>query len=862
MARILVVQVDPKISLTEIPLVGELVPPGFDFTITEAQLLYCTAKMTPTQLNTASGLLAEVKLPLGGLGEALAGKGLERGVNGRLRYQLGTLPPESALILLGKSSQQFNQNLPANKGAPPESVAPTPRPGSEQPATPRASGPLRLGGIRLALQGGRIEAAADVSLTVSGLTLTAMGLGLKINPADPTDVGIDIRGIGLGLALPAKGIALDGALLHTGAFGGDKEKYEGLALLTTPAVSVSLMGRYARTTTNNTSLTSMFIFGSASAEGPTGGFGPPPFRVKGISLGGGYNTQVKLPRLDQVTSFPLVTGAQRLSDLGAGTPPDPAKALQALDAFIVPRRGENWFAAGLHWTTFEYADFKAVALVEFGDDLLVSLLGVGDFTFPKVRSPGQDPVTLVEIAAEAQYSHRQGLMSLTAQLTSNSYVVTKECKPVGGLAACVWLAPSPYAGDFVFSVGGYHPGFTKPARYPAVPRIGIDWAISNEVMLRAQAYATVTPHAFMLGGSLSVTYSSGALRAWLTAHLDTLIDWCSGTYDVSLGISMGVSASVKVLFAHITVSVEVGVDVHMYGPPLGGTARVHLWFISFSLHFGSDGPPQRAVAWKDFEKQLPPPQKSLTLNAVSGRQPTPPGDDDTVWYVGTHGFTFASRSAVPATVLTLGEQGANKPPPENAPEKLYIRPITDPSNRAPNGPKGHVACHTVLVKQATRKSGVVTVGAEVDYGKWEIEPVRESGPQALWGRGATGSAEGDGLVKDQYVGMEVRVPGPSSKGEQLATVPGALDTISIKDGPRPLDPAVGAWGPVPLRTDEAVCRIKQKAMNPRTDARRVQLYQTLCELGCAPDTNDSPDTYDMEIDRYLTAEPLYVPAGG
>jgi hypothetical protein len=112
-----------------------------------------------------------------------------------------------------------------------------------------------------------------------------------------------------------------------------------------------------------------------------------------------------------------------------------------------------------------------------------------------------------------------------------------------------------------------------------------------------------------------------------------------------------VSASVKVGFVHITVSVEVGVDLHLWGPPLGGQARVHLWFVSFTLDFGASRPPPRTVTWADFVTQLPPATSALSLAAVSGRRATPSGDDPGVWYVGTHGFSFATHSALPASDL-------------------------------------------------------------------------------------------------------------------------------------------------------------------------------------------------------------------
>lgn len=69
-----------------------------------------------------------------------------------------------------------------------------------------------------------------------------------------------------------------------------------------------------------------------------------------------------------------------------------------------------------------------------------------------------------------------------------------------------WFGPNPNAGDFVFSVGGYHPAFDRPAYYPNPPRLAITWAISDNLMVRGEAYFAVTPKAVVGGGALSFNF--------------------------------------------------------------------------------------------------------------------------------------------------------------------------------------------------------------------------------------------------------------------------------------------------------------------------------------------------------------------
>jgi hypothetical protein len=59
---------------------------------------------------------------------------------------------------------------------------------------------------------------------------------------------------------------------------------------------------------------------------------------------------------------------------------------------------------------------------------------------------------------------------MEAVLTSNSYVIDPNCRLTGGLAFFVWFKDQTdtgaKAGEFVFTLGGYHPAFKKPDYFP------------------------------------------------------------------------------------------------------------------------------------------------------------------------------------------------------------------------------------------------------------------------------------------------------------------------------------------------------------------------------------------------------------
>ena len=68
-------------------------------------------------------------------------------------------------------------------------------------------------------------------------------------------------------------------------------------------------------------------------------------------------------------------------------------------------------------------------------------------------------------------------------------------------------------GDWVFTVGGYHPAYKPPSYYPIVPRVGINWNLSNVLTVRGEGFFAITPQICMGGGRLLATFSAGPIYA-------------------------------------------------------------------------------------------------------------------------------------------------------------------------------------------------------------------------------------------------------------------------------------------------------------------------------------------------------------
>jgi uncharacterized protein DUF6603 len=287
-----------------------------------------------------------------------------------------------------------------------------------------------------------------------------------------------------------------------------------------------------------------------------------------------------------VPQFPLVVAASDPTALG-GVPANPAKALAGLAQYVPPERGEYWLAAGVRFTSFDLVHSTALLVVEFGNQLEIALLGVSQISLPPPASPTAavpaQKYAYAEMGLEVKLLPREGVFSATAILTSNSFVIDPACKLTGGFAFCIWFGNNPHAGDFVVTIGGYHPDFKPPSYYPTVPRLGFNWPVSGNVTISGEAYFALTSSAVMAGAGLQVLYSSGNLKAWFRAQMDALIEWAPFHYIIEISISVGASYRLHLLFVTVTLKIELGADLTLWGPKMGGKVHVNWSIISFSI---------------------------------------------------------------------------------------------------------------------------------------------------------------------------------------------------------------------------------------------------------------------------------------
>lgn len=547
-------------------------------------------------------------------------------------------------------------------------------------------GPLYFDKIGIGYQESHIYILVNATATASGLSIALNGFGVGLH-IKTFDIAFNIDGVAITYAS-------DPILLSAGFQGTIKPvNLTGSFLIKTPPVTIGGIGGY----TEVDHKPSMFLFAVLNA--PIGG--PPFFFVKGLAAGFGYNRKLVTPDITGVATFPFVVWAMG----GSGTPspnPNGDIAKQVNDVLgdlvqkgtVAPEVGSNWLAAGIRFTSFEIVDSFALLTVSFGTSVEISMLGLSRLTMP-MGAGGSSNIPIVasaELAIKATYSQKQSLVSIEGQLTKNSFILAQECHLTGGFAFYFWFGGD-YEGDFVVTLGGYNANYTPPKHYPRVPRLGFNWQVIPQLIIKGELYFALTSNAVMAGGLLEAVWQSGGIKAWFIVRADFLIMFKPFHYDIQAAVDLGASFRIDLLFTSVVMTIHIGATLHIWGPPFAGEATIHLYIISFTISFGDSSQEKpKSIDWKSFAKDMLP-QKKDSTRLLADDEPDPDvcklvvtsglikqlseTDGELNWIVNPETFVLTTQSIIPSKSWTFSKQITLVEPPDDPKPNLDfgVRPV-------------------------------------------------------------------------------------------------------------------------------------------------------------------------------------------
>ncbi|MFI9271386.1 DUF6603 domain-containing protein [Kitasatospora sp. NPDC052896] len=842
------VSVAVRASLSELPLLNGLIPSGEDLGLTGVRVVSSSRSVPRVLLGRLNQALAEAS-PSSPALPVLDGEqgGLPGGTWLALEYVVPGSVPGLLTVQLGGSRPAFpvSQALPVRPAGRRVLEGVVLAPGQE-PLLPEAEGragawvelgrsfgPLAVHRVGVRYEAGTIWLMVDGALSAAGFTMAVQGLALGVDLGSDAFV-VRSRLEGLAVEFDRPPLRIAGALINRPPESPYVLMVGGMLVVQLPRLGITAVGAYQR---RDDGMPSLFVFGRAVAA--LGG--PPPFRVTGLAAGFGFNSSLRIPEFDEVTSFPLVKG------LSGGLPENPMDVLDSLTGtWVKPRQGQIWLAAGLDFTSFEFITGRLLLLLEAGNDLTVALLGTARAAFPKTGKA----YAQVALQLRIVYQSARGEFAATA-LLYDSYVIDPSCVLSGGFAFFMWSGVSDHAGDFALTAGGYHPEYTAPAHYPQVPRLEFTWSL-GAVSISGTAFFALTPSAVMAGGTLDVRYSSGPLKAWLSAYALLLIRWKPFHFRVGIGISIG--ASLNVLFG--TVRGELSASLDLWGPPTGGKVTAKFTFVKVTVKFGpGDTSSQDRLTWPQFTELLPPTEQVLRIGASAGllADAEPPqgrdvSDPNAPWLVDAGGFTFVAETSVPASEAIFQEEE------RHSGSALDIRPM---------GESGKRSSFTVQVARNTAQRGVAPRWEALENdGSWQATPILDAVPTSLWG--APNADKGDlldparRLLTGRCTGLKVVVPPPVTTGRPLGEIAEAsLAYEEMPDAAGPLKPTDRPTGDLlSLATGTGVGTVAENIASGQTVSARTRLAGALAGL-LDPLPDDSLRAFaDHATTDGLPADPL------
>ncbi|MFI1830581.1 DUF6603 domain-containing protein [Streptomyces sp. NPDC020412] len=834
---VLLADLNVKNLSLSLPLISALAPTGSGMGLESVEMGYASATLTMQQRSTLQALLPS--------GTRLPDQAIQKG--GFLQADLTAGgKPHLFYVPLTTTKKKAKKQKAKNKASPSGSPAllDANTSGVVWWESGQSAGPVNLDRIGVGYGDGSVLLLADASVRAGGLLLETRGLGVAV-PLSGTHVPA-FRLDGLGLGYDRAPLTIAGEFLKL-----EKAGYSlavgGAAVVSTPVVSLTAMGYYAQRT--GSADPSLFVFGMLDLKEKA--LGPPCFRVTRLAAGFGYHTLVRTPAIKEVASFPFV----RMLD-----EPGSQETLGVLDdilgrsghpAWVEPHPGRMWLAAGLHAVVYELVDVSAVAVVQFGDDLCLGLYGRASAQFP--RKPASAWAS-VGLDVSAEYRSSTDTLAVDVAVSDGSFILDRNCRLTGSAAVRVWFGGSAHPGDFVITVGGYHPRYQRPRHYPDAERLGIDWNVGGGITVSGGCYAALTPHAFMAGFKATAHGEWGPANLDVSVYADALIQWDPLYFDLDFGGSVRGSVG--------PFSAEVHADGQVWGPPVGGHARVSILGFGIDVDFGSDRRDSaNALSAGEFRKRMLPggeesagDSKVVQVAALGGLLPGARpaagtggkgGSGDEVWAVGSDGFTVAVTTAVPATGVRVNGRDTDA----KLTGDLHIRPM----QRA----KTAESYSSGLDVTVLRDGKPVPVDPKLPHA-WTATASRHAVPAALWGRREDGDLPADTLIGGYATGVTLAQPvSEHADPKHLSDEVWNKEIFPVevpKELPPPAYPST-AGGDILTRL----------GLDLRSAATRATRGGILAELkalkipGLATPPDDALDVFSAQPDDYLDAVPR-VPA--
>lgn len=779
-----ILHIDSGINLSSLSLVGKLFPPNQTIQV-HYQLLAASHYFSQDDVQHLNTLVTNgiSQLPAQPIGNENNRSKSYFGL--AVTLQLGDAIEQLNLpITVDSSSGQIapipkttdrnsNQSAPSNKTTDPISEnanLPTSESVKWYPLK-KSFGPVHFQKIGVKCQEQKLWFLLDASLATAGLTISLDGLAVS---SPLTELKPEFHLNGIGIDYRSDTIEIGGAFLKA----PDKDEYSGAAILRTQTkgkqLTLSAFGSY----TYYEGHPSLFVY--ALLDYPLGG--APFLFVTGLAAGFGYNRTLRLPeKVEDVAQFPLVKIAT-----GETT------NFTELDSYISPATGELFFAVGIKFTSFKIIDSFALLTVQLGNRSEINVLGLSTLIAPPPENK-VEPIAKAQLAFRATYLPDEGFLKAEAALLPGAYLFSGNCRLSGRFAFYSWFSGE-HEGNFVLTLGGYHPDFNIPEHYPKLPRLQLNWQLDNKTFIKGDSYFALCSHTLMAGGHLELTYQNGDFKAWLKAGADFLIAWKPYHYDARIYVTIGASYTFNfsLLFTTVTktITAEIGADLHLWGPDFGGTATIHIWVVQINIDFGSSSSQQpNPIDWNSFKASFLPKDEEVCSIAVQDGLIRKIGNDKSdLGIINPKHFSLVTNSAIPSKDAYKQKASSEG--------KIKVDKI--------NTTFGIASMAVQSGDLITKHIITITRNGQNVEKEFQYIPILKKVPTGLWGpppsndKPLTPSVNGQQFIENVLSGFEIKPDKTHDPGQTQA-----VDRVNLQYEPEPAANRYSWETQIPFQADSS-----------------------------------------------------------
>ena len=430
-------------------------------------------------------------------------------------------------------------------------------------AIQKGFGPLYLEqvGFGVTMPQRRVESISlllDARVSLFGLNASVDDLSITYFVADGNffeakNWKVDLGGLAISAEIGP--LAIAGGLLKNG--GGDDVEYLGMLLGRFGVYGLTIYGGYGK----KQGTVSFFAIGAV--VGPIGGV--PAFFVTGIGGGFGINRRLIIPTdLSRFGDYPLIQALDP-ARVAAGGPDGAAAEPRRL----LPDRGRHVLVRRRH--QLQQLRPRGRRLPSSRCSSVTGSSSTSSASRAWRCRARRSRSSSIELALVVRISSKEGVIWVQAQLTDNSWLLYSDVRLTGGFAYVVWFA-GPKHGEFVLTMGGFHPDFHRDG-YPVVPRLGLQWSIGGAIVVKGGAYFALTSEAIMAGIDVEVSAHFGWAWASLSFGAHGIVFFDPFHYKVTAYVRISAGITIDTWFGDITFSISGRRQPHRRGSGLPRQGR-------------------------------------------------------------------------------------------------------------------------------------------------------------------------------------------------------------------------------------------------------------------------------------------------